>query len=101
MQITIICLDLAKHVFQVHAVDAEGRVVPRKSMRRAQLLPFFAKLPRCLIGIEACGTSYHWARELTQSVNMMRGLLAELRALLPAASLRDWWAVRVSRWMPV
>ena len=64
MQITTIGLDLAKHVFQVHAVDAEGRVVLRKAMRRAQLLPFFAKLPRCLIGIEACGTSHHWAREL-------------------------------------
>jgi len=64
MQITTIGLDLAKHVFQVHAVDADGRVLLRKSLRRAQLLPFFAKLPRCLIGIEACGTSHHWAREL-------------------------------------
>jgi transposase len=64
MQITTIGLDLAKHVFQVHAVDAAGGVVLRKALRRAQLLPFFAKLPPCLIGIEACGTSHHWAREL-------------------------------------
>ena len=66
MQITTIGLDLAKHVFQIHTVDVEGRVVVRKALRRAQMIPFFAKLPRCLIGIEACGTSHYWARELMQ-----------------------------------
>jgi transposase len=64
MEVTTIGLDLAKRVFQVHAVNAEGAVVLRKALRRGQLLLFFAKLPRCLIGIEACGTSHHWAREL-------------------------------------
>jgi transposase len=64
MQITTIGLDLAKSVFQVHGVDAAGQVVVRKSLRRSQMLPFFAKLPSCLVGIEACGTSHHWAREL-------------------------------------
>src|SRR6202795_1851598 len=64
MQITTIGLDLAKSVFQVHAIDATGRVVVRKSLRRSQMLPFFSKLPSCLVGIEACGTSHHWAREL-------------------------------------
>jgi len=64
MEITTIGLDLAKSVFQVHAVDAAGKPVVRKALRRAQVLPFFAKLPRCLIGLEACGTSHHWAREL-------------------------------------
>ena len=64
MEITTVGLDLAKHVFQVHAVDAEGRVVVRKALRRAQMKPFFEKLPSCLIGIEACGTSHYWAREL-------------------------------------
>jgi len=59
MQITTIGLDLAKHVFQVHAVDATGAVVVRKALRRAQVLPFFAKLPPCLICIEACGASHH------------------------------------------
>jgi transposase len=62
MQITTIDLDLPKHVFQVHAVDAMGAVVVRKGLRRAQVLPFFAKLPLCLVGIEACGTSHYWAR---------------------------------------
>jgi transposase len=64
MQITTIGLDLAKNVFQVHGVDATGQVVVRKSFRRSQMLPFFAKLPPCLVGIEACGTSHYWAREL-------------------------------------
>src|SRR6201985_3621841 len=66
MEITTIGLDLAKRVFQVHGVDAAGRVVVRKSLRRAQMLPFFAKLSPCLIGMEACGTSHHWARALTE-----------------------------------
>lgn len=66
MQITIVGLDLAKRVFQVHAVEASGDVVVRKALRRSQVLPFFTKLPPCLIGMEACGTSHHWARELTK-----------------------------------
>jgi transposase len=57
MKITTIGLDLAKSIFQVHGVDATGQVVVRKSLRRSQMLPFFAKLPSCLVGIEACGTS--------------------------------------------
>lgn len=65
MEITTIGLDLAKRVFQVHGVDAAGKVIVRKALRRAQVLPFFAKLPPCLIGMEACGTSHHWARELS------------------------------------
>ncbi|RWO09002.1 MAG: IS110 family transposase [Mesorhizobium sp.] len=66
MQITTVGLDLAKRIFQVHAVDASGSVVVRKALRRSQVLPFFTKLPSCLIGMEACGTSHHWARELTE-----------------------------------
>ena len=66
MDITTIGLDLAKSVFQVHAVDASGKTVVGKALKRAQLLPFFAKLPPCLVGMEACGTSHYWARELTK-----------------------------------
>lgn len=66
MQITTVGLDLAKRVFQVHAVDASGSVVVRKALRRSQVLPFFTALPPCLVGMEACGTSHHWARELTK-----------------------------------
>lgn len=66
MEITTIGLDLAKSVFQVHAVAADGQVVVRRALRRAQVLPFFAKLEPCLIGLEACGTSHYWARELSR-----------------------------------
>src|SRR5271167_5039749 len=72
MQITTIGLDLAKNVFQVHGVDATGQAVVRKSLRRSQMLPFFAKLPPCLVGIEACGTSHHWARELIKLGHQVR-----------------------------
>jgi transposase len=64
-EITRIGLDLAKGVFQIHAVNAQEQVVVRKALRRAQLLKWFAKLPPCLIGMEACGSANHWARELT------------------------------------
>ncbi|WP_454719100.1 IS110 family transposase [Caulobacter segnis] len=63
-QVVTIGLDIAKSVFQVHGVDAEGVVVIRQKLTRARLLPFFAKLEPCLVGIEACGASHHWAREL-------------------------------------
>src|ERR1700730_8844518 len=64
MEVSTIGLDLAKNVFQIHGVDASGRIVIRRAIRRSQVLPFFAELPPCLVGIEACGTSHHWAREL-------------------------------------
>ena len=63
-EVTTIGLDLAKHVFQVHGVDAEGATVLRKQLRRAQVLAFFSRLPPCLVGLEACGTAHYWAREL-------------------------------------
>jgi len=63
-EITTIGLDIAKSVFQVHGIDASGVVIIRRQLRRRQVLPFFRKLPTCVIGIEACATSHHWAREL-------------------------------------
>src|SRR5690348_4088658 len=63
-EIKTIGLDLAKHVFQVHGVDASGAVVLRKRLRRSQVVAFFAGLPRCLVGLEACATAHYWAREL-------------------------------------
>jgi len=63
-EIKTIGLDLAKHVFQVHGVDATGECVLRKRLRRGQVVPFFARLPRCLVGLEACATAHYWAREL-------------------------------------
>ena len=61
--VTVVGLDLAKHVFQVHGVDASGRVVVAKAIRRNKLLEFFASLPPCLVGLEACGSAHHWARD--------------------------------------
>ena len=57
-------IDLAKNVFEVHAVNAADQVVVRRSLRRNQVLTWFSRLPACLIGMEACGTANHWAREL-------------------------------------
>lgn len=62
--ITTIGLDLAKSVFQIHCIDADGKVVVRRQLRRPEMLAWFTKQPACLIGMEACGTSHHWAREL-------------------------------------
>lgn len=64
--VTTVGLDLAKHVFQVYRVDASGRVVVANSVRRNKLLEFFASLPPCLVGLEACGSAHHWARELVK-----------------------------------
>jgi transposase len=66
VQVTTIGLDIAKNVFQVHGVDEHGRVVLRKRLARGRVLAFFANLPRCLIGLEACGGAHHWARELNR-----------------------------------
>jgi transposase len=60
----VIGLDIAKNVFQVHGADAEGRCVLRRRLRRAEVITFFARLPKALVGIEACPGGHHWAREL-------------------------------------
>jgi transposase len=62
--VTTVGLDLAKHVFFVHAVDDEGKVVVTREVRRRDLLAFFASLPACRVGMEACGSAHHWGREL-------------------------------------
>lgn len=66
MQVTTIGLDLAKNIFQVHGVTQEGTVAFNRPLRRAQMLSFFARMEPCLIGMEACGSSHYWARELTE-----------------------------------
>ena len=63
-QVTTIGLDIAKSTFQVHGVDATGEVILRRRLTRARVVAFFAKLAPCLVGIEACATSHHWARQL-------------------------------------
>ncbi|MCV0414593.1 MAG: IS110 family transposase [Brevundimonas sp.] len=62
--VAVVGLDLAKTVFQVHGVAADGTVVVRRQLRRGQVLAFFQSIGPCLIGIEACASAHHWAREL-------------------------------------
>ena len=76
-EVTTIGLDLAKNVFQVHGVDHAGAVVVRRALRRSQVLGWFAKLPPCLVGMEACATAHYWGREL-------RRLGHEVRLIPPA-----------------
>ncbi len=82
MQVHTIGLDIAKTVFQVHGVDDAGKVVMTRQLRRSQVIPFFHKLSPCLIGIEACGTAHHWARELTRIGHTVR--------LMPASYVKAY-----------
>ena len=79
MNTIMIGLDIAKSVFQVHGEDS-GKIVLQKRLRRSQMVDFFAKLPPALVGIEACGSSHHWARTL-------RNLGHDVR-LIPAAYVK-------------
>lgn len=63
-EVVTVGLDLAKNVFQVHAIGADGAVLIRRKLRRTEVIRFFAELPRCLVGMEACASAHHWAREL-------------------------------------
>jgi transposase len=65
-KITLIGLDLAKSVFQVHGVDAEGNTVLKKRLTRTQMAEFFAQLEPCPVAMEACGSAHYWARQLAQ-----------------------------------
>jgi transposase len=82
MQITTIGLDIAKNVFQVHGIDAAETVVVRRQLRRGQVMAFFESLSPCLIGMEACATSHHWARELTKLGHEVR--------LMPAKDVKAY-----------
>ncbi len=81
-EVSTIGLDLAKNVFQVHGVSDAGAVMISKRLRRRQVVPFFKKLPSCLIGMEACATSHHWAREL--------GALGHEARIMPANYVKPY-----------
>jgi len=72
MNITAVGIDLAKNVFQVHGVDARGKTVLRKQLRRVQVAEFFVNLPPCLVGMEACGGAHHWGRTLQRFGHTVR-----------------------------
>jgi transposase len=73
METTALALDSAKNAFQLHGVDAQGHGTLRKAERRQHLLATFAKMPPCLIGIEACASAHHWARKLQELGHGVRG----------------------------
>jgi len=77
MEITTIGIDLAKNVFQVHGVDQRGKVILRKQLRREQMVEFFAKVPPCLVGMEACGSAHHWARVLQGQGHTVRVIASQ------------------------
>ena len=72
MNITAVGIDLAKNVLQVHGVDARERVILRRQLRRDQVTAFFAKLPPCLIGMEACASAHYWGRTLERFGHTVR-----------------------------
>lgn len=76
-EITTVGIDLAKNVFQVHGVDANGHIVVRKAVRRAQVVRLFAALPRCLVGMEACATAHYWARAIAALGHAVRLMLPQ------------------------
>jgi transposase len=82
MQVDTIGLDLAKNVFQVHGIDANEKVMVRKQLRRSQVIAFFEGLPPCLVGMEACATAHHWARELKKLGHEVR--------LMPAKDVKAY-----------
>jgi transposase len=70
--IAVTGIDLAKNIFQIHGVDGSGKTVVRKQLRRSEMARFFAQLPACLIGMEACYSSHYWARKLTEFGHTVR-----------------------------
>ena len=80
--VTVIGLDLAKRVFQVHGVDQHGHVTVQKRLTRSEVLPWFNRLEPCLVGIEACATAHYWAREL--------GKLGHQVKLIPPAYVKPY-----------
>jgi transposase len=91
-ELATVGIDLAKSVFQVHGVDESGRVLVRRQLRRGQLLAFFQKHPRCLIGMEACAGSHEWARRLQDTGHDVR--------LMPLSYVKPYGAPR-RRVLPV
>src|SRR3712207_1915740 len=78
MSTTMIGLDIAKSVFQLHGIDASGQVQLKRKLRRSELIPFLEQQPRCTVVMEACGASHHWARVLS-------GLGYEVKLIAPEA----------------
>jgi transposase len=100
MKITTVGIDLAKNVFQVHGIDERGKAILGKQLRRAQVAVFFANLPPCVIGMEACASAHHWARTLQGFGHTVRLIAAQfvkpyvktnkMMPPMPKQSVRRW-----------
>ena len=89
-KVTRIGMDTSKRFFQLHGVDANEQVALRRELTRAQVLPFFERLPATVVAMEACGAAHHWARELTR-------LGHEVRLIAPSLPSLTWRAARTMR----
>ena len=98
-KVITIGLDIAKSVFQVHGVDGAGAVVIRKRISRARVLVFFADLPPCLIGIEACPSAHHWGRELQALGHTVRLMPPSYVKALSLSETLYGWRVGANRVM--
>jgi transposase len=87
MNVSTIGLDIAKSVFQLHGVAADGAVTLRKKLKRNEVLAFFEKTSPCLVGIEACATAHHWAREIAALGHVARQVRDSVRR---HPHLRGW-----------
>jgi transposase len=90
MKITRIGLDIAKNIFHLHGVDANGKVVLTKRLTRRRMLEFFANFPGCLIGIEACAGAHHWARKLSELGHTVRLIAGQFVAPYRKSGKNDW-----------
>jgi transposase len=91
-EVSIVGLDLAKQVFQVHAAGNDGAVVLRRKLSRGQVLAFFTELPRCIVAMEACATAHYWAREI--------GKLGHEVRMLPPAYVKPFVKRQKMGWLP-
>lgn len=89
-ELKVVGIDLAKNVFQVHGRDAKGRQILQKRISRTRLLSFVSQMPRCLIGIEACGGAHHWAREFTRLGHDVKMMAPQLVAPYRSKAKNDY-----------
>jgi transposase len=82
MEICTIGLGIAKRVFQLHVVDAVGKIIVKRPLRRSQVFDFFGKIPPCLVGMEACATAHYWARQIAKIGHQVR--------LMPASYVKAY-----------
>lgn len=89
MKVTLVGIDLAKSVFQIHCADEIGRPVVRRKLRRNQVIGLFSKLQPCLVGMEACAGAHHWARELLALPRSRRAMVT------PSTKSGERWRARL------